>query len=299
VWLEQLIAGSTGKHGRGIVPVVGEPLGGPEVYGADRVFVRLGPGSDTEWHRDVDGRLAALTAAGHPLIDIRLDDASWVGAEFFRWQFASAVAAIGLGVDPFEEPDIGDAHEGMTQALEIFATQGHLPDVAAAATRGRLSLRTQIDDDGRPRDAGDVVAALRGHLRRAPENGYFQVGAWFAPTVERTARLQGLQARLRDATGRASTFGYGPRYLHTTGQLHKGGPATGCFIQLTGGSMGGEADVPIPGREETFGVLLRAQALGDLGAFATRHLPALAIDLGDDVDAGLDELAVALDEALT
>jgi hypothetical protein len=297
-WIEQLIAVSTGKAGRGIIPVDGESLGAPEVYGRDRVFVRLGPGSDVDWHRDVDGRLAALTAAGHPLIDIRLDDASWVGAEFFRWQFAAAVAAVGLGVDPFDEPDIGESHEGMTQALEAFAAEGHLPEVAAAAMQGRLSVRTQVGEDGRPRDAGDVVAALREHLQRAPDGGYLQIGAWFAPSGDRTAGLRAIQSRLRDTTRRATTIGYGPRYLHSTGQLHKGGPPTGCFIQLIGGPVGGEADVPIPGRDETFGVLLRAQALGDLGALTAHHLPTISIDLGEDVDAGLDQFAAALDEAL-
>lgn len=298
VWLEQLIAESTGKQGVGIVPVDGEPLGEPGVYGPDRVFVRLGPGSDQDWHRDVDGRLAALAAAGHPLIDIRLDDASWVGAEFFRWEFATAVAGIGLGVNPFDEPNVTESKRNTARVLEDYAAQGQLPDVAPAATRGRLRVHTQVGEDGRPLDEGDLVAALRGHLRRAPEHGYLQVGAYIAPSGERTARLRAIQARLRDATARASTLGYGPRFLHSTGQLHKGGAPTGCFIQLTGGAVGGEADVPIPGREESFGVLIRAQALGDLEAFGAHQLPALSIDLGEDVDAGLDELAAALDEAL-
>jgi glucose-6-phosphate isomerase len=297
-WLEQLIAESTGKQGVGIVPVEDERLGDPAVYGPDRVFLRLGPGSDVEWHRDVDARLGALTAAGHPLIDIRLDDSSWVGAEFFRWEFATAVAGIGLGIDPFDEPNVTESKQNTARVLEDFATQGQLPQVEPAARRGRLAVHTQVAADGRPRDEGDLVGALRDHLRRAPERGYLQVGAYIAPTEARTTRLRALQSRLRDATTRASTFGYGPRFLHSTGQLHKGGPPTGCFIQITGGAVGGYGDLPIPGRSESFGILVRAQALGDFEAFGAHDLPALSIDVGEDVDAGLEELASAFDEAL-
>lgn len=295
-WLEQLIAESTGKDGVGIVPVDGEPLGGPEVYGDDRVFVRLGPDSDTEWHQDVDARLAALTAAGHPLIDIRLDDASWVGAEIFRWEFATAVAGVDLGVNPFDEPNVTESKRNTAMVLDIFASEGQLPDPEPAATRGELRAWTQPDDDGRPRNEGDLVAALRAHLGRVPEKGYLQVGAYIAPTATRTELLRRLQARLRDATGRASTLGFGPRFLHSTGQLHKGGAPLGCFIQLTGGSA---TDLPIPGRKESFGTLVLAQALGDLEAFGAHGLPVMRIDLGDDVDAGLTELLGVLEEALS
>ena len=148
-WLEQLIAESTGKEGVGIVPVDGEPLGDPEVYGPDRVFVRLGPVSDDEWHREVDAKLAALVAAGHPLIDIRLDDAAWVAGEFFRWEFATAVAGIGLGVNPFDEPNVTESKHNTAAVLEIFANEGHLPHVEPAATRGVLRAYTQ-PGSGRP-----------------------------------------------------------------------------------------------------------------------------------------------------
>jgi hypothetical protein len=294
-WLEQLIAESTGKDGVGIVPVDGEPLGAPAVYGPDRVFVRLGPVSDDEWHREVDAKLAALVAAGHPLIDIRLDDAAWVAGEFFRWEFATAVAGIGLGVNPFDEPNVTESKHNTAAVLEIFANEGRLPHVEPAATRGALRAYTQPGTDGQPRDRGDLVAALREHLARVPADGYFQVGAYVAPSPARTELLRRLQARLRDATGKASTLGYGPRFLHSTGQLHKGGKPNGCFIQITGG---GSADVPIPGRKETFDTLVRAQALGDFQAFGAHDLPAIHIDLGDDVDTGLAELEAAFGAAL-
>jgi glucose-6-phosphate isomerase len=295
-WLEQLIAESTGKEGLGIVPVDGEPLGSPEVYGDDRVFLRLGPDGDTEWHQDLDAKLAALVAAGHPLIDIRLDEASWVAAEFFRWEFATAVAGIGLGVNPFDEPNVTESKRNTARVLEVFAAEGQLPHGEPAAMRGALRAYTQIGEGGQPRDQGDLVAALRAHLARAPQHGYFQVGAYIAPTEARTARLRALQASLRDASGKATTLGYGPRFLHSTGQLHKGGAPSGCFIQLTGGGDAA-ADVPIPHRRETFGTLVRAQALGDFEAFGAHDLPVIHIDLGDDVEAGLDELQAAFIEA--
>jgi glucose-6-phosphate isomerase len=288
-WLEQLIAGSTGKRGVGIVPVDGETLGAPEAYGDDRVFLRLGPASDSEWHQDVDARLAALTTAGHPLIDIRLDEASWVGAEFFRWEFATAVAGIGLRVDPFDEPDVEASKQDTAQMLEAYRKEGALPQAEPAAIRG--ALRAWRQGGG----SADFVTLLREHLARTPEAGYFQIGAYFAPTEARTTALRALQHDLRDGTRKAATMGYGPRFLHSTGQLHKGGAPTGCFFQLTAGRT---ADMPIPGQEETFGVLIDAQALGDFAALGAHDLPALRVDLGDDVEAGLDELRAALAEAL-
>ena len=298
-WLEQLIAESTGKEGVGIVPVDGEPLGEPEVYGDDRVFVRLGPASDSEWHIEVDAKLEALTVAGHPLIDIRLDDASWVAGEFFRWEFATAVAGIALGVNPFDEPNVTESKQNTKEVLGIFSREGALPQGEPTAVRGPLRAWRQ----GGAEAAGvggaaagiDLVALLREHLARVPQNGYFQIGAYIAPSDTRTELLQALQANLRDGTRKATTLGYGPRFLHSTGQLHKGGAPTGCFIQLTNGHP---QDLEIPGRDESFGVLVDAQAMGDFAAFGAHELPALRIDLGDDPESGLAELLTAVAEAL-
>ena len=219
-----------------------------------------------------------------------------MAAEFFRWEFATAVAGIGLGVNPFDEPNVTESKRNTSKALDIFSREGKLPHVEPAATRGALRIYTQSDGHGQPRGQGDLVGALREHIARAPAAGYFQIGAYFAPTAERTLALRGLQASLRDGTAKASTLGYGPRFLHSTGQLHKGGAPLGCFIQLT---TGHPDDLPIPGRKESFGTLIDAQARGDLEALGAHDLPALRLDLGDDVEAGLTELGVVLREALS
>ena len=289
-WLEQLIAESTGKSGTGVVPVDGEPLGAPGVYGNDRVFVRLGRPSHTT---ETDAPLAALAAAGHPVIDIPLTDGSWVGAEFVRWEVATAIAGAVLGVDPFDEPNVTESKQNTKAALEAHAHQGSFPDVPVTATTGVLTLfadpllATELATQARP----DAKAVLQAHLARIGEHGYHALSAYIAMTPERTASLRRIQALLRDHTQHATTLGYGPRFLHSTGQLHKGGTPSGCFLQLVSGHP---EDLAIPGRKESFGVLIEAQALGDLQALAAHGLPALRIHLSDDPDAGLAGLETLL-----
>jgi len=271
-WLEQLIAESTGKQGRGIIPVDGESLAEPERYGADRVFVRLSSEAATAWRAEIDRPLDALADAGHPVIDLIIAAGEGLGGEFFRWEFATAVAGAVLGVNPFDEPNVTESKDNTRRVLEEYRAQGRLPSEAAT-------------------DAGSAAIDIDGLLEGAPPGSYLAITAYVARTPERDARLAALRQRLRGRSRLATTVGYGPRFLHSTGQLHKGGPATGRFIQLVAGHP---ADVPIPGQPESFATLVDAQAIGDLRSLRAHGLPVLRIDLGDDPDAGLDALIVTL-----
>jgi len=294
-WLEQLIAESTGKRGLGIVPVDGEPLGAPGSYGADRVFVRLGATTDDAWRRATTQRLEALAAAGQPVIDLVLAEGEGLGAEFFRWEFATAICGALLGINPYDEPNVTESKENTARILREYSRTGALPaeEIIAEAPPLRLigdaPLRLTAQHGELPRE-------LRRHLDRVGQKGYIAVQAFIAPTAERDVALRSIQQLLRDGTSRAVTLGYGPRFLHSTGQLHKGGPPAGCFIQLVADQP---EDVPIPGREETFGMLIDAQALGDFGSLEAHELPVLRVHLGDDPDAGLEALRRALDAALS
>lgn len=289
-WLEQLIAESTGKRGTGIVPVDGEPLGSPDAYGSDRVFVRLGRPAHLA---GTDAAMEALVAAGHPVIDLPLEGGAWVAGEFVRWEVATALAGAVLEVDPFDEPNVTESKTNTRAALEEHRRDGAFPAEEPAARSGALAL---FPDATLTTGTGtDAASLLRAHLDRAMPTGYHAVHAYVAPGPGRTDALRAIQATLRDRTGRATTLGYGPRFLHSTGQLHKGGTPSGCFLQLVASHP---EDLPIPGRDETFGVLIDAQALGDRTSLASHGLPCLRIHLGDDPDAGLAELTALLRQAL-
>jgi glucose-6-phosphate isomerase len=289
-WLEQLIAESTGKHGTGIVPVEGEPLGAAEVYGTDRVFVRLGRRTHLG---GTDTALEALVAAGHPVIDLPLEGGAWVAGEFVRWEIATAIAGAVLGVDPFDEPNVTESKTNTRAALEQHHRQGAFPSESPVAI-GR-AIRLFADESLTVEPGADVAAVLRRHLERARPDGYHAVQAYVAPSTGRTDTLRAIQSRLRDGTHHATTLGYGPRFLHSTGQLHKGGTPSGCFLQLVASHP---HDLPIPGRDETFGVLIDAQALGDRASLASHGLPCLRVHCSDDPDAGLTELLAVLGQVL-
>ena len=235
-WAEQLIAESTGKHGVGIVPVDLEPIGRPETYGDDRVIVRIALEGGTDGGRDA---LAdALEKAGHPVIRITVPDPIDLGAEFVRWEVATAIAGVVLGIDPFDQPNVEEAKDLTRQVLAKAergeATASQVPAVSAA-------------------DA-NLADRLRDHLIRRVPHAYLALQAFIAPTPDRDAAMARIRARLRDATRNATTAGYGPRFLHSTGQLHKGGPPIGWFLQLTADHPN---DRPIPGWPYTFGQLDR------------------------------------------
>ena len=295
-WAEQLIAESTGKHGVGIVPVDLEPLGAVKSYGEDRAFVRLSLAGTAGGAR---AALAlALEAAGHPVIRIEIADPIDLGAEFVRWEVATAIAGAVLGIDPFDQPNVEEAKQ-LTR--DVLAAVGHgrtasrdVPpaDPIAAGDGltlyGDAALRLTADGD-------DVTGELARHLARRRPNAYLCLQGFIAPSPTRDEALARIRALLRDRTGRATTAGYGPRFLHSTGQLHKGGAPIGWFLQLTSDHP---VDVEIPGWPYTFGQLIDAQAAGDFAAIESHDLPIVRVHLGADPDAGLAALERALAAAL-
>jgi glucose-6-phosphate isomerase len=274
-WIEQLVAESTGKHGVGLVPVDGETLGAPGVYNDDRVFVRMSSGVDAAWQSSTDAALNALAAAGHPVVDLTIGEGvGGLGAEFFRWEFATAVVGAILGINPFDEPNVTESKDNTKRVLETYKQTGKVELAPALA----------LSD----------AAALRAHLAKAQPNGYYAIQAYIAPSAERDRALRTAADAIRDATNHAVTVGYGPRFLHSTGQLHKGGAPIGCFIQLT--SAHG-TDLPIPGWHESFATLIDAQSAGDYASLKAHGLPVARIDLGDGVENGLKALTAAIKQA--
>lgn len=246
-WVEQLIAESTGKEGRGILPVAREDLGSPDVYGADRVFVAMGDHDPLE----------PLAGAGHPVVGFAEAAPERIGAEFFRWEFATALAGAILGINPFDQPNVAEAKEATRRLLGDDPLPG-------------------VRDVPEKTDPGfDDPASLLGSLR---PGDYVAIQAYLDPTPETEAALQRARLALRNRHRVATTVGFGPRYLHSTGQLHKGGPPTGAFLQVVDDHR--EVDLPIPGKPFTFGTLLDAQALGDLQSLRRRGRPVARVTLG-------------------
>jgi transaldolase/glucose-6-phosphate isomerase len=270
MWFEQLIAESTGKEGKGIVPVAGEPLGPPEVYGQDRVFACLG----TEWRHDQAeaARIAALEATGHPVIRINMGDLVDLAQEFFRWEVATAAAGAVIGVQPFDQPDVELAKELARKAISG----------ASRSSEGPAAISAESDR---------LQKATTEWLSKARSGDYLSIQAYLAPTQAMTERLTRIQQKLRDRTHLATTVGYGPRFLHSTGQLHKGGPNAGLFVQFTDEP----ADrLPVPETDYDFAGLIHAQALGDSQALVQRGRRVLRVNLGRDAAAGLSRFEEAL-----
>lgn len=294
-WIEQLVAESTGKHGLGIVPVADEPLGDPGAYDDDRVFVRIASGTDRSWVETTDRALEALAEAGHPVIDVPLGAGSGaLGAEFFRWEFATAVMGAVLGINPFDEPNVTESKDNTRRVLDEYRSSGRLPADEPLASEGPLTLsgdaplRLTAGHDG-------LANELRRHLQRTRRRGFIGLHAYIAPSDERSAALRDIARSIRDRTGRAVTVGYGPRFLHSTGQLHKGGAPIGCFVQLTADHPD---DLPIAGWKESFGTLIDAQAAGDFMSLEAHDLPVARLNLSADPDAGLAALRGVIDAAL-
>ena len=244
IWAEQLLAESTGKQGKGIVPVVGEPLGPPEVYGEDRIFVAITLAGEQD--PGISARLDALAAAGHPVARLSVRDRYDLGCEFFRWEFATAVAGAILRINPFDQPNVAESKRNTERVL------ARRPSLTPPASREDMDA----------------------FLARIRPGDYLAILAFLAPTPEHDRRLEAIRLASRDRLGVAVTVAYGPRYLHSTGQLHKGGPGSGNFLQILSPA---ENDLAIPGERFTFGELEAAQAEGDLQALARRARPIVRV----------------------
>lgn len=281
LWIEQLIAESTGKEGKGILPVNGESLGAPEVYGDDRLFVSVSLGA-------IDGetktKLDALAAAGHPIVYRQVENFYDLGAEFFAWEFATACAGWRLGINPFDQPNVQEAKDATKELLSSFVRRGRLDERITVAADDLVTVYGAEQQEDH-RSVGEV---LRAHLATVKPGDYIAFLNYIEERPEVDQKFQELRTRLRDATKCAVTVGYGPRFLHSTGQLHKGGPDTGVFFQIIANDR---EDFAIPGEEYTFSILKQAQALGDFRALAKRGRSVIGVDLGDNTVTALDRLA--------
>ncbi len=296
-WLEQLIAESTGKRGRGLVPVDGEMPGPPGVYGADRLFVYLR--LDAAPDDSQDAAVTRLEEAGHPVVRIALAERMDLGQEFFRWEMATAVAGAVLGINPFDQPDVEASKVETRKLTDAYETTGALADETPTWQFGDIRLFADAPNaEAVRRVAGaapTLVGLLAAHLSRLGAGNYFALNAYVATSTEHARELQRIRHLVRDRKRVATTVGIGPRFLHSTGQLHKGGPNTGVFLQLTSEDA---ADLRIPGRRYSFGILKRFQAQGDLEVLQARNRRVLRVHLGTDVVGGLAQLRAAVDAAL-
>jgi hypothetical protein len=282
-WVEQLVAESTGKEGRGILPVDLETVGDPEVYGDDRVFAKIGLESVAA--TGIAQQLMDLAAAGHPVLGHEMADVYGLGGEFLRWEIAVATAGRVLGIDPFDQPNVQESKDNTRRLLAGFIASGELLEDLPEG-EGRLAY--PVGDD-------DLPEALAAFFAQAEPGDYVALQAYVAPGKDVWNDLEALRLFVRDRLRLATTLGYGPRFLHSTGQLHKGGPNKGLFLQLVGHDP---VDVEIPGQPYSFSVLKRAQARGDLGALRAHGCRALRVCLGDDVPAGVKRLGALVAGAL-
>jgi len=295
-WLEQLIAESTGKQGKGITPVNREAIGPPAVYGNDRVFayVRLKSTADAS----LDAKVAALEAAGHPVAYFEIDDLYEIFGQFFTWEIATAVAGSVMGINPFNQPDV-EAAKVETRALTAeYEKTGELPARKPVLKESGIELYATEAYAAKLRAAAptdSLTGFLRAHFDQLRAGDYFAALAFLPMFPEHQAAIQVLRHKVRDKKHVATCLGFGPRFLHSTGQDYKGGPNTGVFLQITAKHAD---DVDIPGQQYSFGVVIDAQAAGDLAVLESRGRRALRVHLGADVTAGLNALNAAVAAAL-
>ena len=295
-WLEQLLAESTGKLGKGIIPVDRESLAAPEVYGNDRVFayVRLEEGADAAQ----DTKIAALEKAGHPVVTVTMSNTHDLGAEFFRWEIATAVAGSIIGINPFNQPDVEASKVATRNLTSEYEKTGALPAEKPLLEEGGVKLftddrnATQLAKAVRDRS---LTGYLKAHLARIQAGDYFAVLAYLQMNAEHEQSLEAVRHSVRDKKRVATCLGFGPRFLHSTGQAYKGGPNSGVFLQVT---CDDPVALPVPGQKYTFGVVKAAQARGDFQVLAERGRRALRAHVGSNLKAGLATLQAAVERAL-
>jgi len=293
-WLEQLLAESTGKLGKGIVPVDGEPLGPPAAYGNDRVFayLRLASDQDAEQERAI----AALEAAGQPVVRIIVSDPMQLGQEFFRWEMATAVAGSVIGINPFDQPDVEAAKVKARDLTEAYEKTGKLPEERPFFEGDGIKLFADPRNEAALKpQATSLVAALKAHFSRIGAGDYAALLAYIERSPGHIEMVQRLRQMIRDRTKAATCVGFGPRFQHSTGQTYKGGPKSGVFLQIT---CGDAEDLRVPGQSYTFGIVKAAQARGDLEVLADRGRRALRAHITRDLERGLETLSRAVEEAL-
>ena len=296
-WLEQLLAESTGKNGKGIIPVDREALGSPEVYGNDRVFVylRLKTGADASQDAKVD----ALEKAGQPIVRITIADTYDLGAEFFRWEIATAVAGAIIGINAFNQPDVEASKIATRNLTSQYEKTGSLPAEKPVIEDSGVKLFTDEKNAAElAKAAGSdrtLAGYLKAHLNRIKAGDYFAVLGYIQMNAEHEQALQSVRHAVRDKKHVATCLGFGPRFLHSTGQAYKGGPNSGVFLQIT---CDDSVELPVPGQKFTFGVVKAAQARGDFQVLAERGRRAVRVHLGSDLKAGLATLQAAVQKAL-
>jgi transaldolase / glucose-6-phosphate isomerase len=292
-WLEQLIAESTGKSGKGIIPVDREWLAAPEAYGKDRVFAYLRLSKAP--NKAQDAAVNALKKSGHPVVRIAVFDIYNLGQEFFRWEIATAVAGSIIGINAFNQPDVEASKVETRKLTAEYEETGKLPPEAPFFQGGGVKLYADAANTSALKGASTLAGFLKKHLRRANSGDYFALLAYVTMNGANEEALQAIRHGVRDKAKLATVLGFGPRFLHSTGQAYKGGPNSGVFLQIT---CDDARDLLVPGQKYTFGVVKAAQARGDFAVLAERGRRALRVHLGKDVAAGLATLAHAVNEAL-
>jgi transaldolase/glucose-6-phosphate isomerase len=277
-WLEQLLAESTGKQGKGVIPVDLEPIGDPAAYDDDRLFVHLKLDGDED--AELEARLAALEAAGQPMVRIALGSPDLIGQEFFRWEMATAVAGAVIGIDPFDQPDVEGAKAKTRLLVAAYESTGKLDSREPVLREGSLSFFAAAP-------APDATTLLKALFEQLAPGGYLGLLAYIERNDAHEAALAGMRAAVRNARRVATVAGFGPRFLHSTGQVYKGGPAGGAFIEIT---RKAEPDLLIPGHRASFGTVQLAQALGDLDVLGERGRSWLRIHIEGEVESGLAEI---------